>query len=127
MRRLMLLTAVLVAGCGGGGSRSADETARAWVDAINAEDWERACELSVKVDEQECVGLVADGFRDAEGAMRIEGSYRSGDTTTFAIAMPRRRDRDGEVGGWTGYGPGEVAVERHDGEYLVHFEVTSIR
>lgn len=123
---LMFSVAVVLAGCAGG-SRGADETARAWVDAINAAEWDRACELSVKESQQECVTAASAGFGDAQGEMRIEGVYRSGETTKFAVTTPQTRSGGKEVDGWTAYGPAELAVERHDGEYLVHFEATGIR
>ena len=113
---LPLAATVALGGCGGD-PRNAEDTARRWVEAINAKDWNRACELSVKESQAGCERAVAEGFGDAEGDMRIEGIYRSGDTTKFAVTTPRTRNDGGR----------EFAVEQHHGEHLVHFEVAIIR
>lgn len=56
---LVALTFAL-AGCFGDDdpSHGPEETAHAWVAAINTADYERACELSVVDDQAECVELL---------------------------------------------------------------------
>jgi hypothetical protein len=116
-----MLMSLSVAGCGGG-PHGADGTARAWVKAINAQDWGRACELSVKDSQPGCIAATSEGFRDARGKLRIASMRHSGGKTLFAVTAPAppRGKR------WTGYAPIEFAVEPHGGKYLVHFEVAVI-
>ena len=117
---LSLAVTVALAACGNetrDEPRNAEDAAREWVEAINAKDWNRACELSVKQSQAGCERVVAEGFGDAGGDMRIERIYRSGDTTKFAVTTPDRRNDGGR----------EFAVERHHDEHLVHFEISIIR
>ena len=80
------------------------------MDAVNAQDWDAACALSVAGDD--CPRMLQHGFGDAAGRMRIEGFYSSGQRTSFAVNAPK------------GFKP---VVERVDGDWRVHFEVAVIR
>lgn len=123
MRRLALLLAA--AALGGCGSLSAEETAREWVDAVNAEDWKRACALSLTDDERECRRLLAGAYRDTRPRMRIEGTRRAGSALYFTVEEPNPEPEPTD--GWTAYAPLEHSVERIDGEHRVHFEIAVIR
>lgn len=123
LARVALAVAVLgLAGCVGDDdpSRGPEETAHAWVDAINAGDHERACELSVVDDQAECVELLAkEPFGEQ---VRVEGFA----SDSFGISS--RKDRNPPGRGWTAYAPlSGFDVERHDDEYLVHWEISIIR
>ena len=123
-----VVLAALIAGCGGDDQdapRSAEETARAWVDAINAEDYERACDLSVFSLKSQCVEVMKEKpFGDD---LEVEGFYLNRtDEGTFAVSSEGDRKPRGD--GWTAYAPtGGFVVERVDDEYLVHFEISVIK
>ena len=137
MRRTVVLLVpviglVLLVGCDGEDepSRSPEVAAQTWVEALNAEDYERACELSVVESENECVKVLKlkpFGKSDLE----VEGFYfnESGDGTnggTFAVSSAE--DRQPRAEGWTAYAPLEgFNIERHGNEYLVHWEVSIIK
>jgi hypothetical protein len=121
-RVTLVVVAFALVGCFGDDepSRSPEETAHAWVTAINAGDYERACELSVVDDQAGCVELLAEepfGER-----IRVEGF----ESDSFGISS--REDRNPRGRGWTAYAPlSGFDIERHDGEYLVHWEISIIR
>ena len=123
-----VVLAALITGCGGDDQdapRSAEETARAWVDAINAEDYERACDLSVFSLKSQCVEVMKEKpFGDD---LEVEGFYLNrADEGTFAVSSEGDRKPRGD--GWTAYAPtGGFVVERVDDEYLVHFEISVIK
>ena len=125
---MALVSTFLLAGCWGDGepSRSPEQTARAWVDALNAEDYERACALSVVDDEQDCVELLkAEPF--GKSGIKVEGFSEGGDKEgSFGISSAQ--DRRPRGSGWTAYAPLDgFVIERHDDEYLVHWEVSIIK
>ena len=122
---LAIWLAIAMAGCGGS-PLDADATAEAWVEAINAEDWSRACELSVKSNHDDCVSLIEKGFHDAAGQLRIANLRRDGDKTVFSVSAPDSGQFKGTKG-WTAYAPIAFAVEAHGEQYLVHFEVAVIK
>ena len=117
---------VFLSGCGGDDepSRSAEETAQAWVDAVNAEDYERVCDLSVIESESDCLGVMKENPFGAN--LAIENFYPAeGDdeaTVEFSSSQSRKPER-----GWTGYAPKGFQVERDGDEYKVHFEVSIIK
>lgn len=106
----------LLAGCGGDNepSRSPEETAQAWVDALNADDYERACALSVVEKEQACVELLkAEPFGDS--GIKVEGFSGKGEEQgTFGISSAQDRSP-------------RFIIERQGDEYLVHWEVSIIK
>lgn len=122
MRRLLLTAALLVAACGGGSSpATAEETARAWVEAVNVGDWPRACELSVaEGGAGACEGRLEHDFGAARGEVRLEGVHRTGDGAQFGISTPGLRTSSEDVrGGWTAYAPLEIPIVRRDGRHRV--------
>ena len=128
---IMIAAAVLVAaGCGGDDepSRSPQETAEAWVSAINATDYEQVCDLSVISDEFDCVeAMKAKPFGDD---LRVEAFSDEGQAedavATFGVSSQEDRKPRGDA--WTAYAPGnEFTVERLGDEYKVHFEISVIK
>ena len=112
-------------------SRSPEETAQAWVDALNAEDYARACQLSVAEDQDACRKLLEPEPFGKSG-LRVEGFYfnkgsDAGNEGTFAISSDA--DRKPRGNGWTAYAPSaeNLRIERHGNEYLIHWEVSVIK
>jgi hypothetical protein len=126
-----LVGAVLLGGCLGDDdepSLSAEETAHAWVDAINAEDYERACELSVFALKSQCVEVMREKPFGEE--LEIEGFYlnESGADSEGTFAVSSSGDRKPRGDGWTAYAPtGGFVIERVGDSYLVHFEFSVIK
>ena len=125
-----IVVAFLLTGCRGDDepSRSAEETAQAWVDALNAEDYELACELSVVESKAGCRDVMKQEPFGRD--VRVEGYYSdlneaSGDQPVFTISS--RRDRNPHTDGWTAYASVDFRMERHDDEYLVHWEASIIK
>jgi hypothetical protein len=124
-----LIASSLIAGCGGSDDppRSPEETAQAWVDAINDENYERACELSVADSNAECLDL----FRQEPFGedLEIEGFYSTDDPNTEpTFGLSSRETRNPQGDGWTAYAPTDgFSVERDGDEYKVHVEVSIIR
>ncbi|MGH2838212.1 MAG: hypothetical protein ACRDJY_07690 [Thermoleophilaceae bacterium] len=130
MRPLVIAmsASLLFGGCWGDDepSRSAEDTAQSWVDALNDQDYDRACDLSVVSSHSECVAIVNEKPFGEE--LEIEGFYKSRgeDDATFALSSGKHRQPRGK--GWTAYAPVEgFRVERDGGEYKVHFEVSVIK
>lgn len=119
-----VLALLTLAGCGGK-SRDAAETARAWVHAVNAENWKQACELSVGGGEGDCVAALSAGFKGMRGELQVGRMREEGDDTLFALESSATEQFE-KTRGWTAYAPIELLVERHEGEHLVHFEVAVI-
>jgi hypothetical protein len=128
----MLVMLVLVAGCGGSdeaSSLSPEETAQAWVEAINAEDYERACDLSVFALNTECVEVMEE--KPFGQDLQVEGFSPNRDKdaegeATFTVSSSGERKRRSD--GWTAYAPtGGFIVERGGDAYLVHFEISVIK
>ena len=121
MRRLLLvalLALAVLAGCGGDDTPTKpDEVAGAWVEAMNDRDWDAACRLSAPVPDDAgttCAELLEEAFADVEIDMELEGVYLSDDAGSILV----RRPVDGLA---------EHELERHDGEWRVHFEIQIIR
>jgi hypothetical protein len=84
-RRAFVVALLALAGCGG--PDSADEVREAWVDAVRAHDWERACDLSVPAPADagfDCEEILELGMRqskrgpDARGLQveRVDGEWK---------------------------------------------------
>jgi hypothetical protein len=135
MRGLLLslvVLSVLSGGCWGGDdapSRSAEETAEAWVDALNDDDYDRACDLSVANSHSECVAIVKEKPFGEE--LELEGFYKTRPEDDATFTLSSKEDRRPRGAGWTAYAPTEgFRVERDGeeaGEYRVHFEVSVIK
>ena len=76
--RLLIVAAAASVGCGGSSPRSAEEVARQWGDAVNARDWERACELST-ASGGDCQRKLRRGFGEAR--LRFAGPAVNGGGT----------------------------------------------
>ena len=85
---------------------------RAWVDALNREDWAEACELTARWESVPCERILKQSFESAAGDLSVQGFYRSGNRTTFAL------------GGHDDLSP---TVERDGDGYLVHFDIAVIK
>jgi hypothetical protein len=97
--------AVAVAGCGGGDADR--DVADRWVEAVDAEQWKRACDLSVGP-RRICVEALREAFAGVDDLrLRQAGG-------NFVV----RGDRGEGV---------PFRVEDRGGEKLVHFEVQIIR
>ena len=125
-----LIGSFLFGGCWGDGdepSRSPEETARAWVDAINDEDYDRACDLSVVDTKAECIDLLKHEPFGEE--LEIEGFYSADDPDTEpTFGLSSREIRKPQGDGWTAYAPMDgFSVERDGDEYKVHVEVSIIK
>lgn len=116
---LVCVVALLAAGCGNGAPESAREAAREWVEAVNADDWARACELSAE-ERAGCERALARGFADPEGDLRLGGREGNAFTPSSSSASEVRE-------GWSAYAPTVLVVERRGGRYAVHTEVHVIR
>lgn len=131
MKRIAVVAvaALVMAGCFGDEdepSRSAEETAQAWVDAMNDEDYDRACDLSVVSSHSECVAIVKEKPFGEE--LEVEGFYKSRGEDDATFALSSEKDRQPRGKGWTAYAPVEgFRVERDGDEYKVHFEVSIIK
>ena len=126
----VVIGTLMIAGCAGDDepTRSPEETAEAWVAAINEGHYEEACDLSVTGDEIDCVAAMeAKPFGDD---LRVEGfsedEQAQDEVATFALSSADDRKPRGD--GWTAYAAREgFSVEREDDGYLVHFEVSVIK
>jgi hypothetical protein len=107
---------VLAAGlsaCGGGDEpRSAQAAVDAWVAALNARDWERACELE-EAPPRDCPQRKDRSFTEHAGRLRSAGRHQQGESLIYSVEMP-----GASVG---------VAAREVDGEWRVHPEVQIIR
>ena len=120
---------LVFAGCWGDDEPSLGqrETAQAWVDALNAGNYQRACELSVVKSVAECVEL----YREKPFGENLEvGGFDQPedgpDEARFALSSKELRRPRGT--GWTAYAPMEgFSIEREGDEYRVHVEVSIIK
>jgi hypothetical protein len=111
VRRLALLV-IFVAGCGGAddGSPRAERIARTWVEAVNGQDYERACDLSYWFPKKDCLTILENAeFGTNLDATEINegGSSRFGPAeATFVLSRNGAKpltglhvaeDRDGEL------------------------------
>ena len=125
-----VLASSLAAGCNGGDDapRSPEETAQAWVEAINAEDYDRACELSVFALKTQCVEVMEQ--KPFGEDLEVEAFYlnrgEGANEGTFAVSS--RGDRKPRGDGWTAYAPREgFGIDRVGDAYRVHFEISVIK
>ena len=126
---MVVVVTALFGGCWGGDdepSRGAEETAEAWVDALNDENYDRACDLSVVNSHSECVAMLTEKPFGEE--LEVEGFYKSRGEDDAAFALSSKEDRRPRGAGWTAYAPTEgFSVERDGDEYRVHVEVNIIK
>lgn len=87
---------------------TAKSAATVWVQAINAEDWAKVCEISV-VPRNGCEDTVEEIFSECAGHVKVQGPSRTGRReTVFTLDnAPEAVD---------------PIVERYKRSYRVHFE-----
>ena len=69
------VAAAVVLGCGGGDAPNAEAVVKEWGEAVNARDWERACELS-EGSQQDCETSLQGEF--ARARLEFEGPATNG-------------------------------------------------
>lgn len=92
------LSCVLAACGGSAGASSARDAAATYVEAVKAQDWQRACSVSVGGEEENCPELLATVYADPESV-----------TPAPAVSEALK------------------VVERSGDRYFVHFEYQIIR
>ena len=121
-----LVIVVFLAGCGGDHdepSLSARETAQEWVDAVNAEDYDRACDLSVFDKQSLCLDLMRNEPFGADlKVWHFTDDPPNGDAGAFLVSSAEDR----KVGG-PAVVRESIAVERDGDQHKVHFEVSIIK
>ena len=142
MHRGTRVTAVLLlislAGCGGSDEKEtppprldAEETARSWVAAVNAGHYEQACDLTWIQPDGEffnrkgCVNVLraAPFGTDLEiERFSTEKHASSQPETSATISSRQSRAAAGDR-----IAPREIRIERQDGDYRVHFEISVIK
>ena len=99
------------------------------MDAINAEDYERACDLSVFALKSQCVEVMRE--KPFGQDLEVEGFYfnrSEGADGEGTFAVSSRGDRKPRGDGWTAYAPtGGFVIEHVGDSYLVHFEISVIK
>jgi hypothetical protein len=121
--------ATAASGCGGEDppSRGPEQTIHAWISAVNAGVWHRACALSVWPDDAPlaCEEAMRDGFRGRRPMTLVGIPNPRDERHRFGVSTPP--PAHAPTSGWTAYKATEYELEKHDGEYRVQFEVQVIR
>jgi hypothetical protein len=120
-----VVASLLVASCGGSDDppRSPEETAQAWVDAINDQDYDRACDLSVFEKKSLCLDLMRNKPFGADlRVWHFTDDPPNGDAGAFLVSSAEDR----KVGG-PAVVREAIAVERDGDQHKVHFEVSIIK
>jgi hypothetical protein len=114
-------------GCGNNADigRGPRETIAAWVHAVNAGDWGRACELSTMRANHAACEVAMRRQMDHMTPMKIVGIPQPDDPRHRFGVAPKLRKLQGV--GWTAYPAAEFELEQHAGGYLVRFEVQRTR
>jgi len=103
-------------GCGAGSEDEDTEAARravdAWVKAVNARDWDRACALD-SYPGRDCSLRIERAFGSSAGRIRVTGRNPSNDSLLYGIKTPT--------------GSGEISAGRTGDRWRVHPEITVIR
>ena len=90
MRRLVVIAAVALAGCGGGGSsESAEDVVKAWATALDDRDWQRACELMVSA-KPSCEDDLREEYADERVTYEGPASNGNPDDRVFSLHAGRR-------------------------------------
>jgi hypothetical protein len=114
----LVLIPLILAACGGSPKpMKPEEVAGAWVKAMNAHDWNGACELSAPLPagaRMTCIELLQRAFSHSRSSMSLEGLYMSGKHGTFSVSRPPA-------------GLTTLGLQRLHGRWRVHFEVQIIR
>lgn len=112
------LLAVGVSACGTDRTpKKPEEVASAWVAAMNDQNWNGACKLSVLVSEnsgRSCAALLKRAFSDMRLRMQYEGVYVAGDVGQVFLAHRAKA-------------LSKVGLERHADKWRIHFEIQTIK
>ena len=108
---LVLLAAAALGGCVQRGADTGGEAAERWIDAVNLEDWPRACQVTDMDDKPSCERQTREVF-DGE-RLAIRGPVREVEPGTERLEFTLREPPAGV---------GEISIVRKRGRYLVRWQ-----